>query len=194
VADAKPVIQPGRKARTDEAILAATRALLEENGVRRLTIEGVAERSGVAKTTIYRRWRDRDELALAVLVEMSQSFRAPRDVGNTRKELLAFVQEATDVILLGGVIQGLVSEIATNPELSQIYREQIVAIRLAEVGDIIKRGIERGELRADTDVRVAHELMVGPLFYRLLFSGAPLTKRHAGQLVDAVLAAFKAEP
>jgi AcrR family transcriptional regulator len=157
-----------------------------------LTIEGVAARSGVAKTTIYRRWRDRDELALAVLIEMSEQFRAPADLGDTRKELLAFVNEATQVIILGGVIPGLVSEIATRPELGRIYRERIIDVRLSEVGTIIARGIERGDLRADTDVRVAHELLIGPLMYRLLFSGAPLNKRHARQVVDAVMTAFAA--
>jgi AcrR family transcriptional regulator len=183
-------VTSSRRARSEQAILAATRALLDENGVRGLTIEGVAARSGVAKTTIYRRWRDRDELALAVLIEMSDQFRAPPDLGDTRKELLAFVKEATDVILRGGVIQGLVSEIATSPELGRIYRERIVDTRLAEVKTIIDRGVERGDLRPDTDVRVAHELLVGPLFYRLLFSGAPLNKRHARQVVDAMMTAF----
>jgi AcrR family transcriptional regulator len=182
--------RPGRRARSEQAILEATRELLDEVGVRGLTIEGVAARSGVAKTTIYRRWRDRDELALAVLIEMLDQFRAPPDVGDTRKELLAFVKEATDVILRGGVIQGMVSEIATNPQLGKIYRERVVATRLDEVKTIIDRGIERGDLSPDTDVRVAHELLVGPLFYRLLFSGAPLNKRHARQVVDAMMTAF----
>jgi AcrR family transcriptional regulator len=182
--------RPNRRARSDQAILEATRQILDEHGVRGLTIEGVAERSGVAKTTIYRRFRDRDELALAVLVQMSEGFQAPPDLGDTRKELLAFVKEATDVILRGGVIEGLASEIATNPELGQTYRERIIEIRWDELGTIIERGIARGELRPDTDVRVAHGLLIGPLMYRLLFSGLPLDKRHAGQVVDAVMAAF----
>jgi AcrR family transcriptional regulator len=182
--------RPGRRARSDQAILEATRQLLDEQGVRALTIEGVAERSGVAKTTIYRRYRDRDDLALAVLVEMSESFRAPPDLGDTRKELLAFVKEATQVILHGGVIEGLASEVATNPELGQTYRDRIIKVRWEEIGTIIDRAIERGDLRPDTDVRVAHELLIGPLMYRLLFSGLPLSKRHAEQVVDAMMAAY----
>jgi AcrR family transcriptional regulator len=65
--DSFPTTRPGRRARSEQAILEATRALLAEVGVRGLTIEGVAARSGVAKTTIYRRWRDKDELALAAV-------------------------------------------------------------------------------------------------------------------------------
>jgi AcrR family transcriptional regulator len=194
VSSSTGITRPGRRARSDQAILAATRELLDEHGVRALTIEGVAERSGVAKTTIYRRYRDRDELALAVLIQMSEAFRAPPDLGDTRKELLAFVKEATQVILHGGVIEGLVSEIATNPDLARTYRERIIKIRWDEIATIIARGIERGDLRPDTDVRVAHELLIGPLMYRLLFSGLPLNKRHAGQVVDAMMAAYAATP
>jgi hypothetical protein len=87
-------------------------------------------------------------------------------------------------------VGGLVSEIATHPELGRVYRERVVELRLAEVKEVIDRGIERGDLRPDTDVRVAHEMLVGPRFYRLPFSGAPLNRRHANQVVDAVMAAF----
>ena len=192
MADATPIPRPGRRARSDKAILNATRALLEEHGVRGLTIEAVAERSGVAKTTIYRRYRDRDDLALAVLIEDTESFRTPPDLGDTRKELVRFVKEATEIILRGSVIQGIASEVATNPDLGQTYRERIIDVRLAEVGAIVERGIARGDLRPDTDVRVAHELLVGPLMYRLIFSGMPLNTKHARQVVDAVMTAYAA--
>src|SRR6476646_2234152 len=126
--------RPGRRARSDEAILAATRELLVEGGVPGLTIEGVAARSGVAKTTIYRRWRDRDELALAaVWDDLVSGLKAPRDVGDTRAELLAFVAPIITVLqspLMNSVIRGLTSEIATNSELSRTYREKTDEPRL----------------------------------------------------------------
>jgi len=178
----------GRRKRSEKAILQAT----AERGVGGLTIEGVAARSGVAKTTIYRRWRDRDELALAILIDMTAAVKAPPDLGDTRRELLTFVKTATRIIKADRIVRGLVSEIATKPHLARAYRERIVDMRLAEVKSVIDRGIACGELRPDTDVRVAHELLVGPLFYRLLFSGAPLNKAHANQVVDAVMRAFAA--
>jgi AcrR family transcriptional regulator len=187
------LLPPGgnsRTQRTDAAILAATRELLAERGVAALTIEGVAERSGVAKTTIYRRWRDKDELALAVLIDSTESIRTPPDVGDTRKELLTFVNTATRVITESGAFAGLASEIATRPELAQTYQERVVKLRLAEIGEVIARGIQRGDLRPDTNVRLVHELLVGPRIYRLLFSGAALDRRHAAAVVDAVMTAF----
>jgi AcrR family transcriptional regulator len=186
--------RPGRRARSDRAILDATRALLAETGVGGLTIEGVAARSGVAKTTIYRRWRDRDELALAaVWQDLATGLEGPVDVGDTRTELLAFVEPLVAVLrspLLGGVIRGLASEIGAGGDLSRTYREQFIQPRLEQLETVVRRGVERGDLRPDTDVRLAHELLVGPAFYRLLFSGRPLDDELAGQITDAVLRAF----
>jgi AcrR family transcriptional regulator len=120
-----------RRARTEQAILAAGEELVAEGGVDGLTIEGVATRSGVAKTTIYRRWRDKDELALAILVERTATISPPPDVGDTRKELLTFLKTAKQVIRPGGVAQGLASAIATQPHLGRTYRERIVDLRRA---------------------------------------------------------------
>ena len=89
-------------------------------------------------------------------------------------------------------MQGLVSELATNEELSQAFRDQVVALRVAEVRKIVRRGIKRGELRKDTDVDLLHELLFGPVYYRLLLSGGPLDRKLAGQIVDAVLPGFRA--
>jgi AcrR family transcriptional regulator len=184
-----------RTARSEKAILDATRELLAEGGVRELTVERVAARSGVAKTTIYRRWRGKDELALAVLIDMVENVVATPDLGDTRKELIAFVNAAVRILgstLMGRVMQGLVSDLATDPELATAFRERIVAMRLGEVHRLIERGIERGDLRPDADPELAHELLFGPVYYRLLLSGAPLDKGLAQRIVDAVLPSLAA--
>ena len=181
------------RARSEQAILDATRELLAEGGVRELTVERVAARSGVAKTTIYRRWRGKDELALAVLIDMVETVVATPDLGDTRAELVAFVGAAVRILgktLMGRVMQGLVSDLATDPDLARAFRERVVAVRLAEVKRVFERGIERGDLRPDADFELAHELLFGPVYYRLLLSGRPLDKRLAGRIVDAVLPAF----
>jgi AcrR family transcriptional regulator len=192
--DAKPK-QDRRAERSRRAILDATRELLaEDGGVRALTVEAVAAQAGVAKTTIYRRWRDKFELALdAVMIDMLPRFADPVDVGDTRKEFLTFVNSVVKTLgsrPYGSAMQGLASEIATDPELARVYRDQVVEPRMLQLHPVIERGIERGDLRADTDVRLVHELLVGPVFYRLLFSGAPLDRALGTRLVDAVMEAF----
>src|SRR5262245_26186356 len=184
-----------RTERSRQAILDATRGLLAENGdVGALTIEAVAARSGVAKTTIYRSWRDKWELALdAVMIDMLPRFATPVDVGDTRKELLTFVDSVVknlSSVPSGPAMQGLVSKVATEPELGRVYREQVVEPRREVLRPVVERGIARGDLRPDTDVRVVHELLVGPCFYRLFFSGPPLNRKLSVSLVDAVLDGF----
>jgi AcrR family transcriptional regulator len=194
----KGVVQAVKKAasvrgKTEQAILDATRELLADGGVRGLTVEGVAARAGVAKTTIYRRWRSRDDLALAVLLEMVAQVTAVPNLGDTRAELTRFVNGAVDILgksLMGRVMQGLVSELATNPELAKSFRDQVVAARLSEVRRTVDRGIERGDLRSDTDYELAHELLFGPVYYRLLLSGGTLDNKLAPRIVDAFLRAF----
>jgi AcrR family transcriptional regulator len=184
-----------RLERSRQAILDATLQLLAREGdVGSLTVEAVAARSGVAKTTIYRRWRDKWELALdAVMIDMLPRLDEPVDVGDTRKELLTFINSVVKMLATppyGQAMQALVSQIATDPDLARVYREQVVEPRHAELTPVIKRGIARGDLRPDTDVRLIHELLVGPIFYRLLFSGAPLDRNLGRRIVDAILAGF----
>jgi len=187
--------QAPRRKRTENAILDATRALLAEGGVGELTVEGVAARAGVAKTTIYRRWRNKDELALAVLIDMVEKVVATPDLGDTRGELISLVNAAIRILgstPMGRVMQGLVSDLATDPDLARAFQERVVAMRIGEVRRLIERGIERGDLRPDTDIELAHELLFGPVYYRLLLSGAPLDKGLADRIVQAVLSAFAA--
>jgi AcrR family transcriptional regulator len=185
-----------RAERSKQAILDATRALLAEDGdVGSLTVEAVAARSGVAKTTIYRRWRDKWELALdAVMIDMLPGFADPVDVGDTRKELITFVNSVVKIWStppFGQAMQGLASEIATHPELAREYRDRVVNPRRDQLAPVVERGIERGDLRPGTDVRLVHELLIGPLLYRLLLSGGPFDRKLGTRLVDAILDGFR---
>jgi hypothetical protein len=91
-------------------------------------------------------------------------------------------------------MQALVSEIATHPDLGRVYREQVVEPRRQTLRPVIERGIARGDLRPDTDLRIVHELMLGPVFYRLLLSGPPLDRKLSESVADAVLHTFAASP
>jgi AcrR family transcriptional regulator len=176
--------------RRDDDILEATREMLIEQGVHGLTVEGVAARAGVAKTTIYRRYRSKHELALAVLLDMVEQIVAVQDVGDTRAELIAFVDGGVRVLestLMGRVMRGLVSDFATDPELGRAFREQVVSVRQAEVRRLLDRGIERGDLKPGANYDLVHELLFGPVYYRLLLSGGELDSGLAERVVDAVL-------
>jgi AcrR family transcriptional regulator len=190
---------------TEQKVLDATRELLAADGVQGLTVEGVAARSGVAKTTIYRKYRSKYELALAVVLRMVREVVAApepdapdpdapdRDApppGPIRTELIAFVDRSVTVLgstLMGRVMQGLVSDLGSDPQLARAFQEQVVSARLAEVRRLLEIGVKRGEVRPGIDYELAHELLFGPVYYRLLLSGRPLEPGLGERIVDAVM-------
>lgn len=179
-------------ASTGHAILRATREILGLRGVHGLTVEGVAARSGVAKTTIYRRWRSKEDLALAALLEVIQQEPAPaRHVGGTRAALRAYLGRLIDNLnskLYGRIVRGLISDLGVDLELARGFRERVLARRVAPMRELLQRGIDRGELRRDLDLEIAIDLLLGPIYYRLLISGEPLTSAFVDRLVGAVMA------
>ncbi|WP_276138822.1 TetR/AcrR family transcriptional regulator [Rhodococcus sp. T2V] len=184
-----------RRARTERVVLDATRELLAENGFGSLTVEGVAARSGVAKTTIYRRYRSKNDLALAVLLDMVDEVSTQPYRADTATELTALVDRTVELMctsLMGLVMKGLVSEVAADPELARVYREQVVSHRLADVSALVERGISRGELRADLDPEMVTDLVLGPIYYRFFLSGSPMDDKFGKRLVATLLPSFAA--
>ena len=157
-----------------------------------LRLEHVAQRAGVGKSTIYRRWSSKAELSLAVLEELAAPHLRIAETGDTYRELLAATTNAMRAVVdtpFGPVIEALLSEIAMNPELGDPFRATIIQARRDEVRRAIARGVARGDLRPDADVGVATELLVGPVYFRLVFGGE-LTDAFATRIVDAVLVGY----
>jgi AcrR family transcriptional regulator len=188
--------QPGRprSEQADRELRAAFRDLLIDKGFAGLRLEHVASRAGVAKGTLYRRWRSKHELALDVLMELAAPYIEVPDVGDTREELLATVMHPLRAITetdFGPVIRALLSQIATDAMLGDPFRAGVVRARRAEVERVLTRGISRGDLRRDTEIDVATELLVGPTYFRLMFGGT-LDRRFAERVVDVVMHGYAA--
>ncbi len=183
--------RPGRP-RSDtarRAICDAFRAILVEDGYGGVRMEHVAARAGVGKATIYRHWPTKQALAHEVLLELTVPYIVVPDVGDTRSELLATLlapMRAMTETKFGPVIQALLSEIARVPSLNEPFRESVVNARRAEVARVIARGIRRGDLRPDIHPDIATEMLLGPLYFRLMFGGE-LDDAFAEQVVDEVL-------
>ena len=162
---------------------------MAEEGFSGLRLEHVATRAGVGKATIYRRWGSRQELALELLVELAGPHIPVAETDDTREELLAAVMNPLRALTetpFGPVIRALLSEIAVDPDVGDRFRSTVVEARRSEVSRIIARGIERGDLRPDADAGIATEMLVGPVYYRLVFGGA-LDRDFAERLVTAYL-------
>lgn len=153
-------------------------------------LDGVARRAGVHKTTIYRRWGTRDDLILDAVSELGLEPVQIPNTGSLRDDLIAYAGAiATSVVKPPNeaIVRTFVGEAVRNPELAEVGR-QYWATRFALAGVIVSRAVERGELPAATDPERVIELVLGPLYLRLLVTGSPLDHEYVEDLVDLVLA------
>jgi AcrR family transcriptional regulator len=190
-----PPRRPGGRPRSEaarRALLYAAREELVEHGYSRLRLEHVAARAGVAKATLYRRWPSKEALAQELLAELAAPHIAVEDVGDTFAELRACVDTARHAVAetpFGPVVRALLSQIAVNPAVGDPFRATIVRARRDEVDRVVRRGIERGDLRPDADADVATELLVGPVYFRLMFGGE-LSPEFADHVAASVYRGF----
>jgi AcrR family transcriptional regulator len=189
---ARPMGRP-RDSRVDRAILEATRELIAERGVHEFRTEDVAVRAGVGKGAIYRRYPSKDALVTAAIGALVDEEIQVPDTGSTRSDLLALMGEAVELYrgsLPGRLMPSLVSAMAQRPELARAVRDGFLAGRRAALMHVLRRGIERGELRSDLDLEFALDVFGGPLFYRLLITGGPIDERLAEAVAELILRGF----
>jgi len=186
-----------RDARSDEAILAATLELLQEQGYGGLTIERVADRAHVGRPTIYRRWPSKPALVVASLVQSARLAVPVRDTGSLRRDLIAVQRHQVELMSSPDsrrITAGLIADLASDRHLAETYVSQYLAPRRATVWQVLQRGVDRGELAADVDFAFIYDLLVGPLFMRAVVWGQPLPRNAAEKTADVILAAFAPTP
>jgi AcrR family transcriptional regulator len=177
-----------------QTVLAAAFEELTANGFDAATIAGVAKRSGVHETTVYRRWTTRENLFVAALMARSADAIPAPDTGSTREDLLTIVREV--VAYVGSPAGTAVLRAATVP-VDDAYseaRKAFWAHRLDSLAPVVARGIERGDLRADTDARLLLEMLIAPIHGRLLLTGEPVDDSLAERLVELALNGAAARP
>lgn len=187
----------GRGASIDQAALEAARELLAAGGVKGLTMEGVAARTGIGKPTLYRRWRSKEDLALAVVLDMARTAIAAPAGADVREALVSYLGAAIDILrstLMGQVMQGLTSDLATDPQMAVAFRGEVIGLRDSHLEELVQRGVEAGQLRPGVNVALVQDLLFGPVYYRLLYSGEPLEDDLAERIVNAVLASLATDP
>lgn len=184
----------GRTARIRAAVRAATLAELSEQGYRGFTVEGVAARSGVHKTTVYRRWAGTDGLiADALDLAAGEPWPVP-DTGTLDGDLRALaglVLAGFSDPEAGPVARAFVQAAAQSPAAARALHA-FFARRHEQSAAIVARAIERGEAPAGTDPAEVVRLAIAPLYYRLFVSGEPLDRAAAARAAAAACAAARA--
>ncbi|HEX8981342.1 MAG TPA: TetR/AcrR family transcriptional regulator [Ktedonobacterales bacterium] len=166
------VRRPGRprNAQADSAILDAALHLIAQEGVHGMSVDEVAARAGVSKTTIYRRWPNKDALVIEALTRFKPPLRS-FDTGSLRSDIERFLT-SLQVMLNEPLIQMLtlriLSEVVGRPEWSRVYFADSISPNFTALSDMIDRARARGELRADADTQLVMEIFSGPLVYHML--------------------------
>ncbi len=187
----RPRTRPGRprSEQSRAAVLRATSELMHEVGLRAMTTEEIASRSGASKATIYKWWPNKYAVAIeAFLSEMMAESPDP-DTGSAREDFRRALRGLIHFYTgrVGRVFAQLVGEAQFDPKIGAELRDHLVGSRRELVRAIWDRGVARGELRADVDPEVAIDLIFGPAMYRLVAGHAPLDDGAAEAVVDAAI-------
>lgn len=174
-------------------MLDAARELLLEKGLEGFTVEAVAARSGVAKSTIYRRWASTHELLVAALHQLIDTFPTP-NTGSLRDDLLALYRASIPILASQGmrsVCAGMMSAADADPEIAALH-ERLTEERQHPVAIVLELAVARGELPEGLDLELAEDFVEGPPFHRVMAKGGTLTDDELEQLVDWVTAGLRA--
>jgi AcrR family transcriptional regulator len=170
-----------RSKQAHQAVLAAAGDLLLELGYRQVTIEGIAERSGVAKSTIYRWWRSKGELVMEAYAGATALVVPEPDTGSLEQDLVALLANlyaAASQPSCALMLRGLMAEAQLDPDFAEAFQYWVRG-RREVVAAVLRRGIQRAELPPNLDLTHAIDLVFGPFWYRLLVGHAPLDPADA---------------
>ncbi len=178
-----------RNEATHRAILDAALDLLAASEEQPVTVDSIATAAGVGKQTIYRWWPSKGALLLDALLDRARQDVTAPDTGSARTDLLAVVdstftgaqRDSTEPAL-----RALVREAAHDAHLAELL-QTFTATRRTAVRELLHRGLERGELAADTDIALLVDLFYGLFWYRFLLGHEPLDHRTAVRLADILL-------
>jgi AcrR family transcriptional regulator len=178
----------GRIQRSRDRVLGAAFELLSESGVIGFTVDEVARRSGVAKTTIYRHWPAREALVLEAAARISAAQDVP-DTGSLEADLVALLGNIGRLLVTArwsSVVPSLVDVAERDPEFAAVHGA-IQRGHAAPVGQVLERAAERGDIPATTDRSFVISALMGPLYYRRWFAREPIDEQFVVALVGNVL-------
>jgi AcrR family transcriptional regulator len=186
-----PAREPRRAGRprldADPQIFEAALSLLAEQGFTRLTMGGIAERAGLSKPAVYRRWTGKADLVAAAIAHSHRNRPAP--TGELRADLLAElrdVRQTYETTVPMAMIGTLLAEESHHPELIDAWRRWVVAPRRSRVEEIVRRAVEAGELPGGTDPGLLATILVGA-FYGAYTQGGTLREDWETGIVDTLL-------
>ncbi|MEH1849612.1 MAG: TetR/AcrR family transcriptional regulator [Nostoc sp.] len=160
-----------RSIHADQAILQATLDLLAELGYESMSIEAIASRAGVGKTTIYRRYTSKEELVADAIESLRDDLAIP-DTGSFWGDMDILINNAAKKIhspLGRQTLALIISTASSNPQFAEVYWTKYTKLRREAFSKVLKRAKSRGEIHKDADVDLIIDLVSGSLYYALIF-------------------------
>lgn len=169
-------------------VLDATVEEIAFSGYAALTLERVAARAGVNRTTIFRRWPTKKDLVLATMNRMTDKVRFDWDHGNLRADLAELIAVATRTVFAPGMVgmHKMMVEARGDAELGELAR-CIRDEKHNAAFELLRRAEKRGEFRKDLDKELFLESLMGMLFAKVVFRHEPITPEFTKQMLDYVM-------
>jgi AcrR family transcriptional regulator len=173
----------------EHAIETAAIELVQEVGYERCTMGAIAERARASKATIYRRWRNKQELLVSALQQHSLNSPIDVDNGNLREDLIELITEKVKVLKSpdGALISELLSAAQVDAELGRLLPNTIREQQDLSIVQVLNRGIERGEISPAADIELLLEIIPAIFAYRIFTTRQNVNHKFIEQLVDQII-------
>ncbi|MEU5991964.1 TetR/AcrR family transcriptional regulator [Spirillospora sp. NPDC047418] len=184
----------GRGARSRATILQAALELCAERGYNAVTMEAIATRAQVGKPTLYRWWPSKGMLFLDALTErFGEPYFQVGDTGDIVADLRDWLHRVTDLFcdpVSSDLVAGVAGTAQHDPELAAITHRQVHLTLSGRNQDRIRAAQRNGQLTG-FDPLLLEDLLVAPLWYRLLITGRPVSHAYADTVLTTVLSAAR---
>lgn len=187
---AEPTLGRPRSADATQAVRAAALALACEGGIGHATLARISAHSGVAKTTIYRRWPHAAAIVMDAFLEDITPLIRYRRKADIRATFTTVLKELAHALRgpRGDLLRHLLGAAQSDADLQKAFLDLWIGPRRAQAKEVIAEARARGELRKDFDAEIFIDTLFGAVYYRLLIPYAPVTDRYLEALVNQVLA------
>jgi AcrR family transcriptional regulator len=178
-----------RIALSRERVLTATLDLLTEAGLGGLTIDDVSKRSGVAKTTIYRHWPNRNALIVDACLRMTDGDDEPPDTGSLEGDVKAILTNLAELLVTArwsSILPSIVDAAERDPEIAEVH-SRLQRWHAAPLRAALERAALRGEIPPEADLSAIAAALRGPLYFRRWFSREPINDSFVDLIVQGVL-------
>ena len=184
-----PVGVTRRQDPTRPAVSGVVLRLLAEAGFSSLNFHGVATRAGLTTSTIEHQWTSKVDLVVDALHQALAEHPVP-DTGSLSGDCCAYLGDVGSALAspdARAVVAGLIDDAARDPELADVLRRRLVAPRRRALGEMVRRGVARGEVDPGVDPDVLVDTLIAPLYHRVLVTGDPVDRHVTDQIVAIVL-------